>query len=1679
MEFHCRKLDRNLSAVEHCLLSLSLASRSVALSGTATLRSFPITKVDSTVTFEDSTLDDPSAAGIRSSSNFSADSLSGNDMSHHHSLQSLSPSRSSATITGSPVIVNVRDDAALVLILESQADVEKMITTLARMASAPTLSSSSTLGSSNAVAAILPGPTVKLIHYTMPANLWTFDSFARYLGDSDGLGYIKWKADTPVNPLIPFPSTRLDFLQLSLNKSVMQRLSATRDTFLEFTSSVVPVAGHVMERHTQNTNGSGIGFVAEVLPILTYICQCTYHKELAKVPAIAYPTAAHVDPNVVGALWHSDAAIILSDKALYLTERTGRVLERIALADCDLLLLPPQQQAPSSRAGSSSAAPSSAGSSGLDGVAAIDDVAVLIYNNRTECACLKSKYVRDIAHRLRQVVPHKIAPSSSTDVRGRLDLEIASGRLASQQQQALPVPITFDAMADSFPSQSQVRGQSVGASQPQPFAADNLDRMRSTSAGGPPMRSSSVGSALFFPLDAADRNAAWTQTADPDAVKVAATTAQLVGLGESSHRREPSSAANTAGDTKTRRSSGPEKPKDKDADAGAAGQQQRRPSASSPPGNKDRKTQDPPQTSGTQKPFAPAHRGVSTQREGSAEVINMRGDDDDAAIGTAAPPHPTSKRASYVAAPDRSASTRSQPAEVADDGNSQREAQDLGAETPAGYAAIIYSLQRKVEDLQTTVKHRDITINLLHQRCQQLALEGPNGGLAGAEGSFSNNGSFTPRSVGGRTKSPKPSASRADGAKGPLIVGRNAPPLKRTASGANTPRGGALPLDPESLNPTASAAATTNQLDVLRHYVLLLEEQIQSEQSQREFQERKMTKLEAQLAELVLKEEEQGQILAKAGLHGDAGKPSGTTGKDATIAALRLAFDEAVYREMMNQNRLRRVQQEQKAVLDSSNAALSEMGLKVANEIQSFVMNYHQSQRQLQHQRGDGRGGEQDPRAISDIRTWADFVLKVEMVEHKILDEVQHRTKDLASSNASLLQELRAREAQVDDLTQQVLSHSGLVQPLEVLQGIKTAVEELNQKKSAMEQKVRSLERQVEDLTRARNALITEDEPDVVSILSERDPHGPKRVTADVLRQQVLALERLNSVPLLIHRLATLEVLASERDGAKDLAASKEKETKELSQQLRQSRDQVKHLKEDLEAAKRSATDAEGFLRDSRLEVERLHNKISELRDEKDALERSLKKQIRYQKDRIHDLIHAAKNGGGAPVHAANGDAYHPDVSPYGHGSGRPGGLDFSGLGFANTDEGGTPRPPIYQRMSEVSAGASAAATTATKPGAGRVSPSTSSRAGTRPAVSSTPASTVSTPRAGNRGTMPSSARTNQPATHNTSAAPLALDAYRENRLHSIQQALSAIGSQHPSWGVDPNAAAPESLVAPLQSNGAKTQEQLSALAEENAALRRIVETQESRLEARLSEMLQAAIGPGATPGTSASTRQQHRVDVSPAAMNPRSAGGVPHQQGYHGREPTVSTPRQKSQPSAHSATPAPDEPEQEAVFGVVRDSQTVMGNYDPRAEMERLEQRAKKLHHDVRVDRAEDDALRREARKVVLGAKPSAATGPNAQRGAVVSHAKRPHNPNYVPQESSRRRSSSNQRLGSEQHPRRSASRDSMDSTRSGSGSNQAHRSSSRGLPEEDLAPSSRSNSTLDAARERIEELKRRQILH
>lgn len=464
--------------------------------------------------------------------------------------------------------------------------------------------------------------------------------------------------------------------------------------------------------------------------------------------------------------------------------------------------------------------------------------------------------------------------------------------------------------------------------------------------------------------------------------------------------------------------------------------------------------------------------------------------------------------------------------------------------------AIATILKLRNKELAETVAHRELTIKILQSRCEQLALGGEH------RGQGTHTAPSTPRSTGTPRRSTTP----------------------RGRGAASQPQSGGQPQHQQR-----------QEVEVLRHYVKLLELALQSERDKR-LQERV-----DQLEGLMCKSESNGEV-------------EGDRSHSQPAGVLQYALVESQREVAQLEDKVRSLQTELRQLSAAQSRTLNEIALRAKNEVQEFVLSYH-------------RAAER-PGCAPGLALSGEYFRRLDDFEARLHHEVTHRTRDLMASNAALIEELRDREKVIDGISRDLEGAHSLLD---------SHIASHMQKKQSLEHAAHAMSRQVEELTRARNDL-----RDEIRVLFEKSA-GEERTQLEVLRQQCALLEKLSNVPLVTSRLASLEVLAAEH----------EEKTARLMEDCARNAEAQQQL-----AALRRANEQSALeLRKLKSRVHALEQQVASLEAEKGDLQSQLnktveamkaearehRKQEKYQRERVQELLATAKRQG-----TANG----PSVSP-------------------------------------------------------------------------------------------------------------------------------------------------------------------------------------------------------------------------------------------------------------------------------------------------------------------------------------------------------------------------------------------------------------------------------------------------
>ena len=411
-----------------------------------------------------------------------------------------------------------------------------------------------------------------------------------------------------------------------------------------------------------------------------------------------------------------------------------------------------------------------------------------------------------------------------------------------------------------------------------------------------------------------------------------------------------------------------------------------------------------------------------------------------------------------------------------------------------------YLSVQRANEMKAELAHRDITLRLLQQRCENLA-------LAPAR-------SKSPVSTRGSEKNPK----------------------------------------------------DQHEIDLLRHYCCLLEHEIHSDEKKR-------------LKERIEFLENEKVFSASA--------------QDLTKLQYALVEAERHQQRIEDENEVLRRQLQ--AITKSTNTILEEMGTKVTKAVQEFVTSY------------------QSVCNKTNRLSWERLAEHLQGMDERIDQEVAARSCDLLATNATLVDELRRRETELDHLNEQLalsFTSSNVIPSNAATREFVASQAELD----TLRKEVRRLTRHREELQAAVDLLAQEAR---LQIQQQDD------ATMGSLQEQVAELKKLQTIPLAINKIAQLEMLALEVEKYKDELASIRAEQKTHSTQTAQKIKAAQKTAEELASARSRCQTLQA-------QVERLEETVKsfELVAEKTRHEhelelRELKRQVRYHRERIHELLRA------------------------------------------------------------------------------------------------------------------------------------------------------------------------------------------------------------------------------------------------------------------------------------------------------------------------------------------------------------------------------------------------------------------------------------------------------------------------
>lgn len=263
-EHACRRIDHTLCPVEHCVVRIYKESQALAISGPQTLKSITVDDIEAIATFDS----DPSSIG-----------------------------------QGAPLIVCCPHSADNVLLfdsLEVQQEVAEGIMQMKR----------DRLGVNKTA--------MKLIVY----DLGSFDDFMLQNLGTQGSSYIRWQASDAAK-VIPFPHSRLDFLNFHSNKSVMFKICWHGDRRIELSADRVSASGasFIVDSAVES---SGCGTREDRQIFLDVVACALAERNIDQLLSIGQKYQNG---------FMDDLVLIMTDAAIYLTERTGRVIVRMQIEE--------------------------------------------------------------------------------------------------------------------------------------------------------------------------------------------------------------------------------------------------------------------------------------------------------------------------------------------------------------------------------------------------------------------------------------------------------------------------------------------------------------------------------------------------------------------------------------------------------------------------------------------------------------------------------------------------------------------------------------------------------------------------------------------------------------------------------------------------------------------------------------------------------------------------------------------------------------------------------------------------------------------------------------------------------------------------------------------------------------------------------------------------------------------------------------------------------------------------------------------------------------------------------------------------------------------------------------------------------------------------------------------------
>ena len=483
-------------------------------------------------------------------------------------------------------------------------------------------------------------------------------------------------------------------------------------------------------------------------------------------------------------------------------------------------------------------------------------------------------------------------------------------------------------------------------------------------------------------------------------------------------------------------------------------------------------------------------------------------------------------------------------------------------------AASVYVLGQRIVSLADQLRERDVTIRLLQQRCsiQQQAKDGSvNGAPAGGPAQLA----LQPSQRAGKCATPR---SKSPG-----------PAVKNPTASSST--------DHQRSKAPAASSTRDEELDSLRHYVTMLEAQLQ--RTSDADTERRLHELE----DSVLVQPDNDDQLSPA-----------------ACKSLRLALNEAIRNEALLKRHIHKLQMEMSELSSATNRALTEMSDRVTHSISDFVVNFER------HREVETEGEGIVRRLLEGL----------ERREISVQQEVTARLAEAQSMNSSLVRELRERDALLERLSQIAGLESNDAasgqQQQNARAGFRQSVAELYERRNNLDHTVRSLVRQVDDLQRSRGNLV--DELNAVASRTAHDHHETER-ELHVLRHQVAVLQSLQSVPLVTNRLASLELLALQATNQKREALTSQMEREAAVKDLASLRNQLESAHKEIGKLRQKIVGCDKERMDLIRERDTLQQRLSVTSDEVEKKEKEFKKTIRYQQNRVHDLVQNRKKQSG------------------------------------------------------------------------------------------------------------------------------------------------------------------------------------------------------------------------------------------------------------------------------------------------------------------------------------------------------------------------------------------------------------------------------------------------------------------